>query len=45
MGPKGGNVQKITSENNVQIKFPEKRSGNGTPNGNFLISFFFSQLN
>merc|ERR1719361_1049380 len=33
MGPKGGNVQKITSENNVQIKFPEKRSGNGTPNG------------
>jgi len=33
MGPKGGNVQKITSEHQVQIKFPEKRSGNGTPNG------------
>ena len=34
MGPKGGNVQKITSENQVQIKFPEKaRNGNGTPNG------------
>jgi len=34
MGPKGGNVQKITSEHQVQIKFPEKaRNGNGTPNG------------
>ena len=34
MGPKGNNVQKITAENNVQIKFPEKaRNGNGTPNG------------
>merc|ERR1712203_1224443 len=29
MGPKGGNVQKITSEHQVQIKFPEKaRNGN-----------------
>merc|ERR1712038_1835864 len=34
MGPKGTNVQKITTENQVQIKFPEKaRAGNGTPNG------------
>jgi len=34
MGPKGTNVQKITTENQVQIKFPEKaRPGNGTPNG------------
>ena len=35
MGPKGGNVQKITSEHQVQIKFPEKArtNGNGTPNG------------
>jgi len=34
MGPKGSNVQKITMEHQVQIKFPEKKqSGNGTPNG------------
>ena len=24
MGPRGNNVQKITSDHNVQIKFPEK---------------------
>merc|ERR1712038_1596566 len=33
MGPKGNNVQGITKHHNVLIKFPEKRSGNGTPNG------------
>jgi len=36
MGPRGNNVQKITSENNVQIKFPEKAKAgamNGEVNG------------
>lgn len=35
MGPKGNNVQKITMEHNVQIKFPEKAKAavNGDVNG------------
>jgi len=33
MGPRGNNVQKITSEHNVQIKFPEKAKPAGSVNG------------
>ena len=40
MGPRGNNVQKITSDHNVQIKFPEKAKAavngeavNGEANG------------
>lgn len=33
MGMKGNNVKKIQSEHNVEIKFPERRTANGTVNG------------
>jgi len=45
MGPKGSNVQKITSEHQVQIKFPEKRSANGTPNGDLKAPVETVELN
>ena len=38
MGPRGGNVQNVTSSHNVQIKFPERDMVNGSPDSHEAVN-------